>query len=69
MAGSTLLKFLTTLMTRSVTSPLSRPALAPMDLQAAGIAMAGTASCAVGKRDGTIFGQSRVSDFRLDDAR
>ena len=42
-----MLKFLTTLMTRSVTSTLSRPALAPMDLQAAGIAMAGTASCAV----------------------
>jgi hypothetical protein len=57
------------LMTRSVTSPLSRPALAPVDLQAAGIAMAGTASCASWKRDGTIFGQSRVSDFRLDDAR
>ena len=46
MAGSTLLKFLTTLMTRSVTSPLSRPALAPMNLQAAGIAIAGAAGCA-----------------------
>ena len=52
MAGSTLLKFLTTLMTRSVTSPLSRPALAPMNLQAAGIAIAGAASCASRGRRG-----------------